>query len=637
MLISPTKEQQAILIASSPRILVEANAGAAKTTTAAMKMWEWVNRGTDPSKICAFAFSQPGVQAYKNAFRRIGMPEPIASQIKIGTIDDFCAARLKKIDTSDVSKFKRAQQVKPFVLEAIRSARDKAERKFPGTFSISGDGTLAVEQLLNAFAYLKGSLAKQRYGETFTCSPTTADDLGCGYTTLAVFCEYEKSRTAFLPPDDWDTKFRYLGDATYDMAQHVFDDPPWIGSGHPLELGLQGIVLDEMHDCSWSIFTVIRNLTVLNPSAQFLGVGDRDQVIHGQHGADSYFMGPDLDKEIGEVARLPLTLTHRFGMEIAKPLALHSRKKYATTDRHTQIFLRPALDANDNAGIIFEMTSRLTRSTDSSGDDFAVLLRHPGTSVEIEHSLILKGMGFQTLGFMPFLQRPEIALVRMLLSIAVDHDTAFTKESFIEAKRAVWHFIGSNPSLPMTQGEPEQIIEKAKESDFKSYVFPALLKDAKTNVSNAIHAALAIAESDDPSDLAEFISKLCFPQMAIEVFVSQSDVDEAIFSINSFAKIAQNYSSINALLEALNAIDFEQRKTTTARHRIQLSTIEDAKGLEFRHVFIPDCNATLFDGDNQDERNLFYVAASRARDNLFISYKPSDESSFVRQFMHTAN
>ncbi|MBI2751446.1 MAG: ATP-dependent helicase [Burkholderiales bacterium] len=83
----------------------------------------------------------------------------------------------------------------------------------------------------------------------------------------------------------------------------------------------------------------------------------------------------------------------------------------------------------------------------------------------------------------------------------------------------------------------------------------------------------------------------------------------------------------------MNSIDAQQRQSSAARRRIRLSTIEDAKGLEFRHVFIPDCNSQSFDGTSQDERNLFYVAASRARDNLVISYKKGASSTYLKHFM----
>jgi DNA helicase II / ATP-dependent DNA helicase PcrA len=58
-------------------------------------------------------------------------------------------------------------------------------------------------------------------------------------------------------------------------------------------------------------------------------------------------------------------------------------------------------------------------------------------------------------------------------------------------------------------------------------------------------------------------------------------------------------------------------------HRVKLSTIEAAMGLDF------DLNAGNFDGDSGDERNLFYVAASRAKVRLTFLHSPGIPSSFL--------
>jgi len=242
-------------------------------------------------------------------------------------------------------------------------------------------------------------------------------------------------------------------------------------------------------------------------------------------------------------------------------------------------------------------------------------------------------MRYQTVGFMTFLQRPEIAFTRMLLSIAVDHKTHFMPESLLEAKRAVWQFFGSNLPAPTSTEETERIIELASEPNFKSYIFTALLGEAEKEVIASVHAALEIAESNDPQDVAKFIKTLNFSAMAQKALVSQRDIEEATISIESFGEVASHYETIDGMLSAMNSIDSLQRKSSSARHQIRLSTIEDAKGLEFRHVFIPDCNTKTFDGASQDERNLFYVAASRARDNLVISYKKDAASTFLKHFI----
>ena len=635
MPITPSLEQRRIVQSESARILVEANAGAAKTTTSAMRIRALVERGLDPSRILALAFSEAGVRAYTEAFRRVGVPHDITSKLRIGTVDGICSALLKRLDNASVRAFTQPREVKPFVLEAIRNARDTSIERHPGEFSIQGSGALSVEFLLDEFSILKGTLGVQLYGEHFSCTPSVAAEMGCDFTTLAVFLAYEKARRGHDPQEGLLTRFRYIGDPTYDMALHLLsEDPPWPWENHPLDLNLQAVVLDEMHDCGWAIFTVLRQLLERNPQAAFMGVGDRDQVIHGKHGADAYFMGPDLDREIGPVDRFPLTMTHRFGDSLAQPLASFSRKAYQSTNAtKTLVSLRPAADSKDNVGLITELMARYKGETSAGASDFAVLLRHPGASVGIEHGLILSATSYQTVGFKTFLHRPEIAFVRILLSIALDHETYFMPESLLEAKRALWQFLGANLPPPSTLEETRKVIESADESNFKRFIFPALMRETDQQMAAPILAAMEIAETNDPKKIDEFIKTLRFATMAQAVFVSQHEVEEAMYSLVSLAEVAKLYPSMDAMLSALNDIDRNQRKSAGKPHALTLSTIEDAKGLEFRCVVIPECNAQSFDGPHQDERNLFYVASTRARDHLLMTYKTGQESSYLKHFM----
>ena len=86
-------------------------------------------------------------------------------------------------------------------------------------------------------------------------------------------------------------------------------------------------------------------------------------------------------------------------------------------------------------------------------------------------------------------------------------------------------------------------------------------------------------------------------------------------------------------LRSLLAHDYDAHADKWAGERIILSSIEAAKGLEFEHVIIPDLNRSDFDGERADERNLFYVAASRARRQLTLVHRPGQASSYLRHFV----
>ena len=91
--IVPTAEQIAICQSTHPRLLVEDNAGTAKTTTAALKIAHLVAHGVNPSRVVALSFSRPGVQAFHDAFRRIGMDADFAL-VDLGLTRRVVAAEL---------------------------------------------------------------------------------------------------------------------------------------------------------------------------------------------------------------------------------------------------------------------------------------------------------------------------------------------------------------------------------------------------------------------------------------------------------------------------------------------------------------------------------------------------------------
>lgn len=634
MLLDPSREQTDIINEVAQRILIDANAGSGKTTTAAMRIWKQVDRGVDPSKILALTYSAPAVKAYRDAFRRIGMPDSIASKVRVGTVDEFCSARLKRIEAEPVKSYERAIQVRPSVLQAIQRAREVSREKFPNDFTIQGIGSLSVEYLLDEFAVLKGTLAVLRYGEKFRCTPAVADELGTDYTSLAVFIQYERDRTDYANPEGAKVIFRYPGDATYDMARALLsEDPPWEWDSHPLELGIEAILLDEMHDCGWAVFTVIRGLMERNLEATFLGVGDKDQVIHAKNGADSYFIGPNLSRELGEVTILPLTVTRRFGKQIAKPLGAFANKEYSfDPDAKTTAVLRLAEGAKENTDLIMELLHQFNVASSMIGDDLAVLLRHPGMSVGIEHGLLLKGLTYQTVGFRPFLHRPEIAFVRMLLAIAVDHESKFISPALLDAKQAVWEFLGSNLPVGDALESTDRIINSATEENFRQFIFPKLLGEAEKEIQESIHAAMEIASTNDSLKIRDFVATLDFNRIGQKVYVSAADFEEVRYALDAVVDVAKEYRSIDSFLAAMNKFDHSLRKPSATHSQLRLSTIEDAKGLEFRVVFIPDCNKNTFDNRSQDERNLFYVAASRAKELLVISHAKGGESSYLKHF-----
>jgi len=632
----PTPEQARIEQSSAPRILVEANAGVGKTTALCLRALRMVERGVDPARVVMLAYSEPGAEAIVRTFERLGASATLRRRIRVGTFDDFCAARLARFEDRDLALLKRPEDVRAFVLQAISQDRRESDLRHPGAFVLDGSGELAVEALLRDFERLKGTMSRHRTWNGRRISPALAAEVGFDYTTLAVYQAYERLRLIDVGADGEQVKFRCQGDPTHDLASLlVADDPAFSWETHPLRMSpLEAIFVDEFHDMNWAMAFVLRGLKEMHPQAGFAGVGDVDQVIHAASGAESTFLRSGFEREFGTAERLTLTETQRFGREIAEPLGRFARKPYAWQPQRESRF--EALALNDSLELALHIQAvLLTRGARPAGaatGGVAVLLRHPNAALDLEYQLLNRGIAYEVAGFTAYTSRPEVLFVRMLLAAAVGCDDAFTEQSFVAAKRATFEFIGGH--LPMegaADPDPFPKLDAMPFETFRSFALGHFLDNTPRQAgAKGVRDAMAIAAGDEIGRFAQALAALKIRHLARHVFVQAEAVRDTEDSVTALDRIVQR-NSFHATSEFLRIIRAQEERMQLAPpgDRIVLSTIGRAKGLEFDHVIVPGVEAGSFDGDDEDERHLFYVAVSRARHAVQLVHRPGRASSFV--------
>ena len=118
------------------------------------------------------------------------------------------------------------------------------------------------------------------------------------------------------------------------------------------------------------------------------------------------------------------------------------------------------------------------------------------------------------------------------------------------------------------------------------------------------------------------------------------DADKRLNDLNSLFRIAERYNSLEQFLSDMALDPPEKNIARTGFHdkdepKVSLSTIHSAKGLEWHTVFIiylaeghlPSYRSLEDRSAIEEERRLFYVAATRARENLFLLKPRVDRSS----------
>lgn len=109
-------------------------------------------------------------------------------------------------------------------------------------------------------------------------------------------------------------------------------------------------------------------------------------------------------------------------------------------------------------------------------------------------------------------------------------------------------------------------------------------------------------------------------------------IDKLLFSIN-----LKQVNTLEDFLEEIEKLIFDQlreSKVTVSSDKVTIMTMHSAKGLEANAVFLPGLEADVFpgSGDIEEKRRLFYVALTRAKELIYLSYAKMRKDSVSRGY-----
>ncbi|MFG6455370.1 UvrD-helicase domain-containing protein [Roseateles sp. BYS96W] len=632
--ITPSDEQLAIQLHRGRLLLVEANAGAAKTTTLALRIAQALQRGAEPRTVLALTYTAPAVAALKERLIGIGLPRATVQQLRIETFEAFALGVLEQAEGTKTRVVTSHELVRPHVVRAIDTAQSLPQEPYPDELMTDAMPGNLVEGLLKSFDRLKGSMVFEHLDPEERLTPQLADELGFGYLTMRAWRCYEFIRKGGHPDRP---EFRFNGDGVYDLARALLSGEIDAGDA-ALQLGLSLVCVDEMHDVNRAAFTVLKAVLAAHPRAGFVGVGDRDQVIHSQTGADAAFMGQHFAAEIGPPTVLPLTQSRRFSPQLARHVGALARKPYtADAALHTGIQLAPC----ESHRLAATFVARLAQAhhQQQAVASLRVLLRHPSQSVLIEHELLRLGVPYGTVGFAPYLERADVLLVRGLYACACGDFTGFeTAAQRAALLDALLLFSGARVDsielrhLDHTDAQRAAVGEASASLDStKSFIEAHVLRSAHADARRRLEAAMAVLRGNDIAAFeASFLKALDAAALAARVFVRQQDAQQVVDNIAQLHRVAvAEDTDVNGAFRLFSAMD-QARHRRQANERVVLSSIEAAKGLEFDHVVIPHLSQGEFGDGSTENRNLLYVAMTRARRRLTVTHDAGRPSRFLK-------
>lgn len=396
------------------------------------------------------------------------------------------------------------------------------------------------------------------------------------------------------------------------------------------------ILVDEFQDTNNIQFQLVDMLAGVNQSLYI--VGDPDQSIYSWRGAEDRLI-LDFDKKYADVETITLEENYRSTQTILDAANIliknnpNRLKKnlFTKAKKGEAIQIFEASDEKNEADFVAIKTTSLIRR---HGEDYygkiAVLYRTNFLSRAIEEGLIRHGIPYTIFGDTRFLDRKEIKDMLSYLQIVLNpHEDIAFRRIINEPKRNVGE---------KTLEKLQTLADQRDVSLFEALgitIATASKGKARQQLSEFETLVLTLHHEMNELSLAEILDYIYehsgYQKMLQNDETQHGRIDniielkQALIEFQAKSKLETTAEILSAYLQEislLSSVDKEQ-----SPYNLSLMTIHAAKGLEFDTVFIVGVNEGLFpsrrsveEGGIEEERRLAYVALTRAKSQLFISY-----------------
>jgi DNA helicase-2/ATP-dependent DNA helicase PcrA len=285
-------------------------------------------------------------------------------------------------------------------------------------------------------------------------------------------------------------------------------------------------------------------------------------------------------------------------------------------------------DGNEQAQFVTQRILEL-RDEDVDLNEIAVLYRAHYHALELQLELSRRGIPYQITSGIRFFEQAHIKDVISLLRFVANprDEVAF--------KRMVKLLPGiGNRSADNLWNVWDKSMSKGGEvtSWSEHLLAMSVSTKSKKHWTQLAHTLDEIAPDGQPNLPSEMITSVVEAIYDDYAKVNFTNYELRKEDLNQLAAFARQFKDVNDFLSQLaliSNVDAEAAPNQTAdREAVNLSTVHQAKGLEFHTVFVIWLTDGMFPSsrsmderkDLEEERRLFYVAITRAKDELYLAY-----------------
>lgn len=285
-------------------------------------------------------------------------------------------------------------------------------------------------------------------------------------------------------------------------------------------------------------------------------------------------------------------------------------------------------DARMEASFVAQRVSELI-DAGISGDEIAVLYRAHFHSMELQMELTRRGVPFRLTSGIRFFEQAHVKDVLAFLRFAAN------KRDELSFLRMVQLIPGMGPAaaaklwkawLDGAGGDPSLPVESYTEAMGKLPV-PAKSKKTWEQWCATMDELVCRGELVNPASMIFSVVEGVYDDYMQAEFDNYDQRRQDLLHLSGFA---ERFDSTEDFLAQMSLLGNTDQEHDGAGEVITLSTIHQAKGLEWEVVFLIGLSEGMFphqrslesgeEEDIEEERRLFYVAITRAKDQLYMTY-----------------
>lgn len=628
-----SKEQEQIITSENKYIKVEAAAGTGKTETIARKILYLITEeNVEPKGIVAFTFTEKAAMEMKlriyniasnmndeNLINKLG-------EINIGTIHSYCKKILEdQFNYGNHILFDENKEIAFLLKNGYELGIDNYENKYT-------ESVLTFHRSVNM---VYNELIDER--RLNSISPE--------------FCEKFKKYEDLLNKNKILTFGKLIADTVRELQKN---------KNKIKELGISYLFVDEFQDINPAQYELIKLL--VSESAGLIVVGDERQTIYQWRGSN-YKLFKELEKDFNDIKTFYLNENRRSLKNIvenanhfSKSLEGNYNNMIATNGEEQDLIINSFNDRKDEANWIANTIQELVNSGNLKYQDIAILIRSVKYyGEEIIDKLMEKNIPYQVGGKTGLFQREEGEILGMIFIWLANGDWMINGKK-LNNDDLLSEIINKSQKIFKTKNINSRNFEKIKNNIYNSFG-----KNNYENINEIFQDVLTALNfqnmnPDDPLDAAKMANIGRFNNLLTDFETARRiggrkhnwryDLkDDLKDDLNALYWYIKTYAQ-TAYEEAQPDIDYEL-------NAVQVMTIHQAKGLEWPFVILAEVNEKNFpssqtggelnwceiprkafdlqryEGTIDDERRLFYVAITRPRDILAITYINNKKSKFL--------